>query len=107
MLAADRAASAPARRLQLQCPQTLAVLSGSGARIALAEDRGPAGEELAGGGGGEGQRLQLQGQGVGKGDSSRSLGELLVHRDTPHRARAVCREETPVGREAATAATGA
>lgn len=71
MLAADRAASAPAGRLQLQRPQTLAVLRDSGARVAPAEDRGPAGEQLVGRG--DGRRLQLRGQGVGGGDRERSL----------------------------------
>lgn len=111
MLAADRPASAAARRLHLQrVPQTLAVLRGSAAGVAPAEDRGPAGEGLDGRGCGRGRRRwlqQLRGQrlGGGGGGRERPPAELPVHCPAPHRARAVRRAAASVGREAA--ATGA
>lgn len=97
MLAADRPAFAPARRLHLQRPQTVALLRVTAARVAPAEDRRPAGEELDGAG--DGGRLQLRGR-----QRDRAPEEPPVHRDTLHRARAARREATPVGREAATGA---
>lgn len=87
------------------------MLGGSAARVPPAEDRGPAGEELDGRG--EGRRLRLRGQGDGGGGGgggghrARPPEELPVHCNTFDRARAGRREATPVGREAATPATGA
>lgn len=77
---------------------------GSAARVAAAEDRGPAGEELDGRGHGGRPRLRGLGGGGGDGHGGREgpLEGLPVHGGAPHRARAVRREATPVGREGAT-----
>lgn len=113
MLAADRPASALARRLHLQQqrPQTVALLRGSAARVAPAEDRGPAGEGLDGRGEGRRRRRrrlqQLRGQRLGSGrERPPATAQPPVHCPAPHCARAVRRAAASVEREAADA-TGA
>lgn len=79
------------------------MLRGSAARVAPADDRGPAGKEL----GGRGDREPVRLRGDGADERARPSEEPPEHSDTLHRARAGGREATPVGREAATPATGA
>lgn len=81
------------------------MLRGSAARVAPADDRGPAGEEL--GGRGDREPVRLLRQGDGAGERATPPEEPPELSDTLHRARAGGREATPVGREAATPATGA
>lgn len=81
------------------------MLRGSTARVAPTKDRGSAGEKLGDRAGG--RRLQLRGQRDGGGKRTGSPeGGLPVRCAALHRARAVRREATPVGREAASPATG-
>lgn len=76
----------------MQRPQTLALLRGSDARVASAENRGPTGEKLDWRA--DGQRLHLRDKGSDGGDPATPFEELPVHRNTLHRARLGPRKAT-------------
>lgn len=90
VLPAGWPAFTPSRWHNMQPSQTLAVLRGSSAGVASAENRRPAGEKLDSRG--VGQRLRLCGRRGDRGPRSMAFRERPVQRYSLHSARAGPRE---------------